>query len=98
MYAELVKGFLLAHHLGRLKDAGRVTPEQISRQAQQRPRSDRHLPHRADDPRRQRDLVGIPRDPARQQHFESVLTYEGTVEMHTLLIGKALTGQDAFRG
>ena len=30
-------------------------------------------------------------------NLESVLTYEGTVEMHTLVVGQAMTGQQAFR-
>ena len=68
MTLELVKGQLLALHLGRRKDAG--TPASRAgqhRQAQQRPRGARDLPHRPHHPGRQRHLAGVPRHPARQQ-------------------------------
>ena len=98
MYAELVKGFLLAHHLGRLKDAGRVTPEQISLGKLNNVREAIAICRTA---RTILGANGISLEYPVIRHannLESVLTYEGTVEMHTLLIGKALTGQDAFRG
>lgn len=66
------------------------------RQAQQRPRGHRDLPYGADDPRCQRDLLEYP-VMRHATNLESVLTYEGTVEMHQLVLGKALTGLDAFR-
>ena len=55
MTLELGKGMLLALHLGRLKDAGTLRPEQVSaRQAQQRPRGDRDRPRVPHHPRRRR--------------------------------------------
>lgn len=68
MALELHKGILLAHHLGRMDGRGHPAAgaDQL-RQAQQRPRGHRHLPHRADDPRGQRDLPGVPRHAARDQ-------------------------------
>ena len=96
MAVELGKGMLLALHLGRLKDArdGHARTGQL-RQAQQRPRGARDRPGGPDDPRRERDLVGVPRI-RHATNLECVLTYEGTTEVHTLVIGKALTGENAF--
>ncbi len=65
---ELQKGFLLALHLGRLKDdAPAATRPGQSRQAQQRPRGPGHRPRVPDDPRRERDHLGVPGPAARQQ-------------------------------
>jgi glutaryl-CoA dehydrogenase len=97
MSLELTKGYLLAHHLGRLKDAGTLRPEQVSygklnnvREAIEICRSARTI----------LGANGISLEYPVIRHannLESVLTYEGTVEMHTLVIGQALTGISAFR-
>lgn len=98
MAVELHKGILLAHHLGRRMDAGRLRPEQISfgklnnvREAIEICRTARTI----------LGANGISLEYPVMRHatnLESVLTYEGTVEMHQLVLGKALTGLDAFRG
>ncbi|MFI1580625.1 acyl-CoA dehydrogenase family protein [Embleya sp. NPDC020630] len=96
MAVEIGKAQLLALHLGRRKDAGGVRPEQISfgklnnvREAIAIARSARTI----------LGANGISLEYPVIRHMnnlESVLTYEGTSEMHTLVIGKALTGLDAF--
>ncbi|MFI9057376.1 acyl-CoA dehydrogenase family protein [Streptomyces anulatus] len=97
MALELHKGILLAHHLGRRMDAGRLRPEQVSfgklnnvREAIEICRTSRTI----------LGANGISLEYPVMRHatnLESVLTYEGTVEMHQLVLGKALTGLDAFR-
>ena len=47
------------------------------------------------DPGCERDHARVPGDPA-HEHLESVLTYEGTSEIHTLILGEALTGLRAY--
>ena len=98
MALEIDKGTLLALHLGRLKDAGTLQPHQISvgklnncREAIQICR----------DARAMLGGNGITLDYSPMRHannLESVRTYEGTDEVHTLVIGQALTGISAFRG
>ncbi|MFI0907113.1 acyl-CoA dehydrogenase family protein [Streptomyces sioyaensis] len=97
MAVELHKGILLAHHLGLRMDAGRLRPEQVSfgklnnvREAIEICRTARTI----------LGANGISLEYPVMRHatnLESVLTYEGTVEMHQLVLGKALTGLDAFR-
>ncbi|UGY90590.1 acyl-CoA dehydrogenase family protein [Streptomyces gobiensis] len=97
MAVELHKGVLLAHHLGRRMDAGKLRPEQVSfgklnnvREAIEICRTARTI----------LGANGISLEYPVMRHatnLESVLTYEGTVEMHQLVLGKALTGEDAFR-
>jgi len=97
MTAELGKGQLLAIHLGQLKDAGRLRPEQVSvgklnnvREAIKIARECRTI----------LGANGISLEYPVLRHannLESVLTYEGTSEVHQLVIGQALTGLPAFR-
>src|SRR6201991_2459309 len=97
MAVELHKGILLAHHLGRRMDAGRLRPEQVSFGKLNNVRE------AIDICRTARTILGangISLEYPVMRHatnLESVLTYEGTVEMHQLVLGKALTGQAAFR-
>ena len=96
MALELEKGLLLAYHLGRLKQEGRLTPEQISlgklnstREALKIARSARTV----------LGANGVTLEYPVIRHaanLESVLTYEGTAEIHQLTIGRALTGSSAF--
>jgi glutaryl-CoA dehydrogenase len=97
MAVEYSKGVLLAYHLGRRKDAGTLLAEQVSLgklsnvgEALEICRSARTI----------LGASGISLEYPVIRHMvnlESVLTYEGTVEMHTLVLGQALTGQAAFR-
>ncbi|MFB7916249.1 acyl-CoA dehydrogenase family protein [Streptomyces sp. NPDC056061] len=97
MAVELHKGILLAHHLGRRMDAGTLRPEQVSFGKLNNVRE------AIDICRTSRTILGangISLEYPVMRHatnLESVLTYEGTVEMHQLVLGKALTGLDAFR-
>ena len=97
MTVELGKGMLLAIHLGRMKDAEGVRPEQISLGKLNNVRESLAIAREC------RTLLGgsgitLEYSPLRHaNNLESVLTYEGTSEMHLLSIGRALTGQAAFR-
>ena len=97
MSLELSKGYLLALHLGRLKDAGKLRPEQVSAGKLNNVREALEICRTA---RTVLGANGISLEFPVIRHannLESVLTYEGTVEMHTLVIGQALTGVSAFR-
>jgi len=97
MTLELGKGMLLAVHLGRIKDAEGVRPEQVSLGKLNNVREALSIAREC------RTLLGgsgitLEYSPLRHaNNLESVLTYEGTSEMHLLSIGRALTGQSAFR-
>lgn len=97
MTLEYTKGVLLAVHLGRLKDAGALRPEQVSLGKLNNVRE------AIDICRTARTILGangISLEYPVIRHannLESVLTYEGTVEMHTLILGQKLTGQSAFQ-
>ncbi|WP_300014280.1 acyl-CoA dehydrogenase family protein [Pseudonocardia sp.] len=98
MTLELGKGWLLALHLGRLKDAGTIRPEQVSLG---KLNSVREAIAIARECRTILGGSGITLEYPVLRHannLESVLTYEGTSEMHALVIGQALTGLAAFRG
>jgi len=96
MLVELSKGTLLALHLGRMKDQGRLVPEQVSlgklnnvREALQIARTARTI----------LGANGVTLEYPVIRHannLESVLTYEGTSEIHSLILGQAVTGLAAF--
>ncbi len=97
MSLELGKGMLLALHLGRLKDDGRLRPEQVSLG---KLNSVREAIAIARECRTILGAAGITLEYPVMRHannLESVLTYEGTSEVHQLVIGQALTGESAFR-
>jgi glutaryl-CoA dehydrogenase len=97
MLADLQRAQLLALHLGRLKEAGTITPEQVSLGKMSNVRS------AIDIARTARTILGangVTLEYPVIRHannLESVLTYEGTEEIHTLAIGQALTGISAYR-
>jgi glutaryl-CoA dehydrogenase len=97
MAVELMNGQLLALHLGRRKDAGTLRPEQVSIGKYN------NITKAIEICRTSRTILGangISLEFPVMRHannLESVLTYEGTAEMHTLVIGQALTGIPAFR-
>ncbi|MET8648365.1 acyl-CoA dehydrogenase family protein [Nocardia aurea] len=97
MALELGKGQLLALHIGRLKDRHEVGAEQISAG---KLNSTREAIKIARECRTLLGANGITLDYPVLRHannLESVLTYEGTAEVHQMVLGKALTGADAFR-
>lgn len=97
MALEVGKGHLLAYNLGRIKDRGEVTPEQISTGKLNNTRESIEIARTC---RTILGANGITLEYPVIRHannLESVLTYEGTTEMHQLSIGRALTGESAFR-
>ena len=97
MTVELGKAMLLALHLGRLKDAGRITSTQVSIGKLNNVREAIAI---ARECRTILGAAGITLEHPVLRHannLESVLTYEGTSEVHQLVIGQALTGESAFR-
>ncbi|MBX3184918.1 MAG: acyl-CoA dehydrogenase family protein [Polyangiaceae bacterium] len=94
--SEIVKGDILALHYGRMKDQGSLSPVQVSLAKRN------NVGVALDVARRCRGLLGgngiLLEYPAIRHmlNLESVYTYEGTHEVHTLVLGKALTGEDAF--
>jgi glutaryl-CoA dehydrogenase len=97
MLADLQRAQLLALHIGRLKEAHTITPEQISLGKMSNVRT------AIDIARQARTILGangITLEYPVIRHannLESVLTYEGTEEIHTLALGHAITGISAYR-
>lgn len=97
MLVEIQKGTMLALHLGRLKDAGTIRPEQISLGKLNNVREAIKIAREA------RTILGgngitLDYPPLRHAaNLESVRTYEGTDEVHTLILGQHITGLPAFR-
>jgi glutaryl-CoA dehydrogenase len=97
MALELNRGTLVALHLGRMKDEGTLRPEHVSMGKMGNVRGAIEVARSA------RTVLGgngITLEYPVIRHMnnlESVLTYEGTHEVHTLVVGQALTGENAFR-
>jgi glutaryl-CoA dehydrogenase len=97
MCSEITKGQLLAWRLGRLKDAGTVRPEQVSLAKRN------NVGYALEIARMARDVLGangiVNEYPVirHMMNLETVNTYEGTYDMHTLIVGRDLTGVDAVR-
>jgi glutaryl-CoA dehydrogenase len=97
MALEVNRAALLALHLGRLKDAGRLRPEQVSMGKLGNVNAALEVARTA---RQVLGANGITLEYPVIRHLtnlESVVTYEGTADVHALVIGGALTGIDAFR-
>jgi glutaryl-CoA dehydrogenase len=97
MLADLQRAQLLALQLGRLKEAGTVTPEQVSLAKMSNVRTAIDLARQA---RTILGANGITLEYPVMRHasnLESVLTYEGTEEVHALALGQAITGISAYR-
>ena len=98
MVQEITKAQLLCLQLGRLKEAGTLTPPQISLAKRNNCAMARDVARDA------RDILGangVTTDYACGRHMlnlESVYTYEGTHDIHTLVVGQAVTGLAAFDG
>ena len=97
MLTEIVKGQLVSLHLGRMKDAGNFTPTQVSLAKRN------NVSIATDIARETRRLLGangILAEYGAMRHManlESVYTYEGTHDMHSLILGQAITGMGAFK-
>jgi glutaryl-CoA dehydrogenase len=98
MLTELVKGQLVSLHLGRMKDAGTFTPQQVSLAKRNNVNIATEIAREA---RRLLGANGILAEYASMRHManlESVYTYEGTHDVHSLILGQAVTGLNAFGG
>ena len=97
MVSEITKGQLLAWRLGKLKDAGTMRPEQVSLAKRN------NVGMALDAARMARDILGangiVNEYPVirHMMNLETVNTYEGTYDMHTLIVGRDITGLDAIR-
>ena len=97
MLTEIVKGQLLSLHLGRMKDLGTFTPQQVSLAKRNNVSIATDIAREA---RRLLGANGILAEYASMRHIEnleSVYTYEGTHDVHSLVLGQAITGINAFR-
>ncbi len=97
MLADLSRAQLLALHLGRLKEAGKITPQQVSLGKMSNVRTAIEIARQA---RTVLGANGVTLEYPVIRHannLESVLTYEGTEEIHTLALGQAITGISAYR-
>ena len=97
MLTEITKAQLLCVQLGRLKDRGAATPEQVSLAKRNNVDMATEVAREA---RRLLGANGILAEYQAMRHLanlESVYTYEGTHDIHTLILGQAITGLDAFR-
>ena len=97
MLTEIVKAQLVSLHLGRLKDAGTLTPQQVSLAKRNNVNIATNIAREA---RRLLGANGILAEYAAMRHMEnleSVYTYEGTHDVHTLVLGQAVTGLNAFK-
>ena len=96
MLAEITKAQLLCHQLGRLKDAGTMTPQQVSLAKRN------NVSMACDIAREARRLLGASgilaeyHSMRHMANLESVYTYEGTHDMHSLILGQEVTGHAAF--
>ncbi len=96
MLARIVRGQLLVHRLGQLKDAGEMTYPQVSMAKRENARAALEVARMA------RELLGgngISTEYGAMRHManlETVDTYEGTYEIHTLIVGREITGLSAF--
>jgi glutaryl-CoA dehydrogenase len=96
MLGDLTKGSLLAYHLARLKEQGKDTPARVSLAKRDNVRTALNVA------RMSRDILGgngITTEYASIRHMlnlETVATYEGTDTVHTLILGREITGHNAF--
>jgi glutaryl-CoA dehydrogenase len=97
MALEVNRGALLALHLGRMKDEGRLRPEHVSMGKLGNVNAALEVARTA---RQMLGANGVTLEYPVIRHMnnlESVVTYEGTADVHALVVGAALTGIDAFR-
>ena len=97
MLTEIVKAQLVSLHLGRLKDLGTFTPQQVSLAKRNNVSMATDIAREA---RRLLGANGILAEYGAMRHManlESVYTYEGTHDVHTLILGQAVTGLSAFK-
>lgn len=96
LHNGIVKGLLLAHHCGRLKQGGKLTPVQVSVLKRDNVRMALEAARSARSMLGGNGIMGEYQIMRHLCNLETVFTYEGTHEIHTLAIGRALTGLSAF--
>lgn len=96
-FVEYEKGMLLSLHLAKLKDTGKLTPEQISVGKLNNVREAIRIASTARSILAGDGITGGFPVMRHMNNLESVRTYEGTDEVHILVLGRALTGEAAFR-
>jgi glutaryl-CoA dehydrogenase len=97
MLTEIVKAQLVSLHLGRQKDAGTYTPQMVSLAKRNNVSIATDIAREA---RRLLGANGILAEYSAMRHManlESVYTYEGTHDVHSLILGQAVTGLNAFK-
>ncbi len=97
MVTELTKGQLLALQLGRLKDRNEYSPAQVSMAKMNNVKIALDIAHTARTMLGANGIMGEYPIMRHANNLESVYTYEGTHDMHTLIIGEKVTGIAAFR-
>lgn len=97
MVTELTKGQLLAFQLGKLKDAGSYTPAQVSMAKMNNTNIARNIASSARTILGANGIMGEYQIMRHMANLEAVYTYEGTHDMHTLIIGQTITGIPAFQ-
>jgi glutaryl-CoA dehydrogenase len=97
MVTELTKGQLLALQLGRLKEQGQATPARISMAKMNNVNAAREIASRARTVLGANGIVGEYPIMRHMANLESVYTYEGTHDMHVLIVGEEVTGIPAYR-
>lgn len=96
-FTELTLGQLLAYHLGRLKDQNRATPEQISMAKMNNVSKALKIARLSRDMLGANGILGDYHVARHMMNLESVNTYEGTEDIHRLVLGQHITGIPAFR-
>ncbi len=97
MLSEITKAQLLVWHLAKLKDAGAMRPQQVSLAKRNNCKMAQDVARSARQILGGNGILGMYPVMRHMMNLESVVTYEGTHEIHTLIVGQDLTGLDAFR-
>ncbi len=97
MLTEITKAQLLAYRLGQIKDAGKLRPEQVSLAKRNNVAQALEIARVARDVLGANGIVNAYPVIRHMLNLETVNTYEGTYDMHTLILGRDITGQDAIR-
>lgn len=97
MFTEITLGQMLAYHLGRLKDRNKATPEQISMAKMNNVSKALKIARMSRDLLGANGILGDFHVARHMMNLESVNTYEGTEDIHRLILGQHITGIPAFR-
>jgi len=93
---EITKAQLLNWRLGKLKDAGTMRPQQVSLAKRNNCQAALEIARSARQVLGGNGVTGTYPVMRHMANLESVITYEGTHEVHTLVVGRDITGENAF--